>query len=72
VARTPEDYEKIALNLANDLNRLSELRQTLRETMLSSPLMDAKSFAKDVEQAYRQIWREWSAQLQVPPFASPR
>jgi predicted O-linked N-acetylglucosamine transferase (SPINDLY family) len=27
--------------------------------MKQSPLMDAPRFAKNVEQAYRQMWKQW-------------
>jgi protein O-GlcNAc transferase len=59
VARTPAEYVKIAAGLAADLPRLAEIRSTLRERMRQSPLMDARRFACDVEEAYRNIWRKW-------------
>ena len=49
----------LAARLAGDLPRLQELRSTLRQRMLRSPLMDGKRFARHVEQAYRQMWRRW-------------
>jgi protein O-GlcNAc transferase len=58
IARTGEQYVDIAAELAGDLPQLSELRQSLREKMRNSPLMDARRFTKDMEAAYRQIWRE--------------
>jgi predicted O-linked N-acetylglucosamine transferase (SPINDLY family) len=30
--------------------------------MLSSPLMDATRFARDIETAYRQMWLQWCVQ----------
>ena len=59
VARTPEQYVKIASDLARDLPRLAELRSTLRDRMLRSPLMDAPGFARDISEAFRQMWRNW-------------
>jgi protein O-GlcNAc transferase len=61
VARDAEQYVQIAAGLAADLPRLAELRATLRERMEKSPLMDAPRFARDVEAAYRQMWRRWCA-----------
>jgi len=60
-AQTPEEYIKIAISLAGDLPRLSELRSTLRQRMESSPLMDAKQFTRNIEVVYRNIWRKWCA-----------
>jgi predicted O-linked N-acetylglucosamine transferase (SPINDLY family) len=56
---SPEQYVQIAKELAGDLPRLSMLRSTLRQRMEHSPLMDAAGFAKNVESAFRQIWRTW-------------
>jgi len=59
IARTPDQYVQIATDLANDLPRLAELRRTLRARMEASPLMDAPRFARNIEAAYRQMWRNW-------------
>jgi len=31
----------------------------LRARMKNSPLMDAPRFARNIEEAYRSIWRAW-------------
>jgi protein O-GlcNAc transferase len=59
VAQTPAGYVEIAAGLAADVPRLGQLRATLRDRMKSSPLTSAPSFARDVEGAYRDIWRSW-------------
>jgi predicted O-linked N-acetylglucosamine transferase (SPINDLY family) len=58
IADTPEDYVRIAVQLANNPIRLSELRGTLRQRMAFSPLCDAKAFARAVEEAYCAMWRK--------------
>jgi predicted O-linked N-acetylglucosamine transferase (SPINDLY family) len=58
-AHTHEQFVRIAVELANDLPRLNELRSTLRPRMLHSPLMDAPRFTRNVEAAYRAMWRTW-------------
>jgi predicted O-linked N-acetylglucosamine transferase (SPINDLY family) len=59
IAQTPEQYVQIATDLANDLPRLGELRRTLRGRMQASPLMDAPRFARNVERAYREMWKHF-------------
>jgi predicted O-linked N-acetylglucosamine transferase (SPINDLY family) len=61
IAQTPEQYVQIAAELSGDLPRLAELRRTLRARMQASPLMDGPRFARNVEAAYRQMWRNWCA-----------
>ena len=61
IAQTPQQYVHIAAALAGDLPRLVELRGILRQRMQASPLMDAPRFARNVEAAYRQMWRNWCA-----------
>ncbi|MGD0768650.1 MAG: tetratricopeptide repeat protein [Tepidisphaeraceae bacterium] len=58
-ARTPEEYVRIAVELAADMDRLGQLRSELRQRMRRSPLMDAPRFARDVESAYRSMWTAW-------------
>ena len=61
VAQTPEQYTHIATQLAADLPWLNELRQGLRQRMAGSPLMNAPRFARNIESAYRQMWRKYCA-----------
>jgi predicted O-linked N-acetylglucosamine transferase (SPINDLY family) len=58
-ARAEEDYVRIAVQLAGDLPRLAELRGTLRSRMAASVLMNGGRFARQIESAYRNIWRRW-------------
>jgi len=60
VARTDGEYVKIAAELAGNLPRLAELRQTLRRHLEGSALMDAPRFARHIEAAYRVMWRQWA------------
>lgn len=59
IASTPEDYVKLAVRCAGEGAVLSEMRETLRQRMRESPLMDEVSFAQGIEDAYRQMWRAW-------------
>lgn len=59
IADSPHGYVRIAKELANDLPRLTELRASLRERMAASPLMDVPGFTRNLEAAFRRIWRKW-------------
>lgn len=56
-ANSDEAFVMLVSSLANDRERLAELRRTLRERMRSSPLHDGARFARDVEAAYREAWQ---------------
>jgi predicted O-linked N-acetylglucosamine transferase (SPINDLY family) len=59
IAPGRDAYIRLARELANDADRLTTLRSSLRDRMLASPLMDKNTFAADVESAYRAMWRQW-------------
>jgi protein O-GlcNAc transferase len=59
IAETPQRFVEIASELAADLPGLKELRSTLRQRMRGSPLMDGRGFARNIESAYRRMWRGW-------------
>jgi predicted O-linked N-acetylglucosamine transferase (SPINDLY family) len=71
IAQTPQQYVQIATDLARDLPRLAELRRTLRPRMQASPLMAAPRFARNIEAAYRQMWRNWCTGGGVSQLQSP-
>jgi len=55
IAQTPEEYVAIAKGLARDVPRLVELRRTMRQRMLTSPLLDGAGFVRELESAYRKM-----------------
>lgn len=59
IAEDISGYVDKAVQLANDGARLKSLRTGLRERIKDSPLMDQKLFARDIEDAYRGMWRRW-------------
>ena len=61
IAGTQDDYLAIARGLAADFPRLAALRRDLRTRMRASPLTDCDRFMRNLEGAYRDIWREWCA-----------
>ena len=61
IAQTPEEYLRIAVDLATDRPRLTHLHAMLRQMLQSSPIMDYPRFARHVENAYRTMWHTWCA-----------
>lgn len=55
-AESPDEYVKIAVDLANDRSRLREIRDTLRTTVSNSTLCNGPVFAKNVEEAFVSMW----------------
>ncbi|HEY4122766.1 MAG TPA: tetratricopeptide repeat protein [Byssovorax sp.] len=62
VADDVDRYVDIAVELASDVPRLRALRSSLRARMSASRLMDAPAYTRDLEAAYRTLWRAWCAQ----------
>jgi predicted O-linked N-acetylglucosamine transferase (SPINDLY family) len=58
IAFSPDQYARIAIDLAQDRDRITDLRDRMQDRMLASPLMDAPRFARDMEAAYRQMWHK--------------
>ncbi len=61
IAHSIDEYVDIAVARLQDRDRLAELRSTLRGRLEQSPLVDAGRFTRNLEQAYRHMWRTWCA-----------
>ncbi|HEY5790818.1 MAG TPA: hypothetical protein VIX81_09345 [Gammaproteobacteria bacterium] len=57
VAEDADDYVAKAVALAADAARLRGYHAGLRDRLLGSTLCDADGFARQVEEAYREMWR---------------
>ena len=57
-AASDEEFVSLAVRKAGDLPALVETRSNLRRRMLDSPLTDVPRFARNIESAYRDIWRK--------------
>jgi predicted O-linked N-acetylglucosamine transferase (SPINDLY family) len=59
IARDLDEYVARAIAVASSPDALAQLRTTLRSRFAASPLRDAAGLAREVEQAYRALWRGW-------------
>ncbi len=62
IAPGAEEYVRRAVELSRQIDTLMNLRTTLRARLKASPLMDEAGFTKDLENAYRRMWRQYCAQ----------
>ena len=57
VASSRDEYVQIAATLAADVDRLTRLRAEMRDQLARSPICDGAGFVRNLEAAYRQMWR---------------
>ena len=61
VAPDEAGYVALAADLALSPDRLADYRRRLRDLIRASSLMDGPRHARELEDAYRQMWRRWCA-----------
>jgi len=66
VTRTPEQYLKAALYLAAAVPKRPELRGDIRKALMASPWMDEAGIVREIENAYRDMWRKWCTRAGSP------
>ena len=64
---SPEAFVAMASELARDVDRLAQMRRSMRECLLASPVMDHRGFARNLEAAYRRMWRAWCGSAKSLP-----
>ena len=57
------EYVNIAVQLAQNLERLSALRSGMRARLAKSALSDERGFTLDLESAYRTMWEKYSTRI---------
>ncbi len=67
-AQDADDYVRIAIELAQNRERLQQLRQTLRERMQTSPLCDAVGFTRTLENTLIEL----HADIRAKPWRDAR
>jgi protein O-GlcNAc transferase len=59
IAATEDEYVMKSKARANDLVRLQEIRSGLRQRVQLSAIGDGARFTRQLEDAYRSMWRHW-------------
>jgi predicted O-linked N-acetylglucosamine transferase (SPINDLY family) len=69
VTATLEDYERVAIELATDPEKLAEIKQKLDDNRLTTPLFDTIQFTKHIEAAYTTMYERERAGLPPDHFS---
>ena len=59
IAQDVDAYVTIARHWSTELDALAGLRYGLRHKLMKSALCDGNKFAREIEGAYRSIWKTW-------------
>lgn len=65
-------FLSIGLRVAQNPGILSSLRSQLRERFLESPLNDGAGLARELEKAYREMWRTFCKKQNAPRSNEPK
>lgn len=71
IATSLEDYQRIALDLARDGERLGALKAKLRRNLESEPLFDVARLARHLERAYELMWERYESGAPPAPIRVP-
>src|SRR5262249_55335060 len=63
------EYEALALRLARDRARLSDIKTKLARNRDSAPLFDTDRFRRNIEAAYAKMWEIWQTGERPTSFA---
>ena len=59
IADSVEQYVRLAVDWAQDLNRLARIRSELRGKLQNSPLMNPAQLTRNLEHDFRQVWQNY-------------
>jgi predicted O-linked N-acetylglucosamine transferase (SPINDLY family) len=63
ITTTPESYEAVAIELANNPDRLRKIKQKLVDNRLTTPLFDTRLYTRHIEAAYMEMYERYRADL---------
>ncbi|WP_193172667.1 tetratricopeptide repeat protein [Nisaea nitritireducens] len=58
-AESAEEFVSTGVDLASDIERLAQIRQTLRQKVSVSPLCDQERYARGVEEKLTAVWADY-------------
>ncbi|MFV1977195.1 MAG: tetratricopeptide repeat protein [Candidatus Scalindua sp.] len=61
ITSTLKEYESLAVDLARNPVKLQMIRQTLMKNRLTEPLFNTSRFTRNLEKAYKEMWKIFAA-----------
>ena len=71
IAPSPDAYRDLAIELAQDPERIRRWHRSLRQRLLNAPLANPALIARSIEAAYRDLWRHWCQMKGQPASPAP-
>ena len=72
IATDEDDYVHKAVNFAQDHQALIQVKQSLRERVMTSPLFDTQRFARNFENAMGSIWGDYCRKAGLVASDAPK
>jgi len=69
ITESLDEYERAALDLARDPQRLTALRQRLEKNRGTSALFDLPRYTRNIEAAYARMWQSWLSGMAPQSFS---
>jgi protein O-GlcNAc transferase len=63
ITKTPEEYERMAIDLAMHPEKLAAIKRKLASNRLTTPLFDTKLFTRHIEAAYNAMYERYQIGL---------
>jgi predicted O-linked N-acetylglucosamine transferase (SPINDLY family) len=63
IAHSPQEYEALAMDLADNPGKLADLRKRLAHNRLVMPLFNTRVFARHIEAAYEAMYQRCQSGL---------
>jgi predicted O-linked N-acetylglucosamine transferase (SPINDLY family) len=64
ITRSLQEYESLAIELATNPDKLTQIKTKLAENRLTTPLFDTPLFTKHIEAAYQAVYDRYQSGLQ--------
>ena len=71
ITSTLDDYETLAVTLANDRQKLAQVKARVESHRETYPLFDTGRYCRHLEAAYQTMWERYQSDERPQGFAVP-